>query len=171
MIIWNHQQVQFLGNNGMKKVLCFLAFIILWQLEIYCQNNEDVFDEFGCVYTQVNDSTISYCTKKGKKHDVKLKQITFADGENVLVDYLKKEYYKLGPSDDDYPYRVFFFILFDSRLKIKEVRGCVLPFNQYTESKKKRVKQYITGLQKTKNRWKKESIQKWYVYSFSFVTD
>ena len=68
MIICNQQQVHFLGNNGMKKVLCFLAFILLWQLEIYCQNNEDVFDEFGCVYTQVNDSTISYCTKKGKKH-------------------------------------------------------------------------------------------------------
>ena len=109
--------------------------------------------------------------KEKKKHEVKLKQITFTDGKNVLVDYLKKEYYKPGPSDDDYPYRVFFFILFDSRLKIKELRGCVLPFNQYTESKKKRVKQYITGLQKTKNRWKKESSQKWYEYSFSFVTD
>jgi len=62
--------------------------------------------------------------KEKKKHEVKLKQITFTDGKNVLVDYLKKEYYKPGPSDDDYPYRVFFFILSDSRLKIKEDRGC-----------------------------------------------
>ena len=91
-------------------------------------------------------------------------------GESALVDYLRKEYYKPGP-DDDYTYRVFFFVLFDSRLKIKEVRGCVLPLNQYTESKKNRVKQYITGLQRTKNRWKNKTNQKWYVYSFSFATD
>lgn len=170
MIIWNHQQEQSLGNNDMKKVLCFLALMILWQIETCCQNTKNVINEFGSVYSQINDSTIVYCTKKGKKHEVKLNQITFLDGEIALVDYLKKEYYKSGP-DDDYTYRVFFFILFDYRLKIKEVRGFVLPLNQYTESKKKRVEQYANGLIRTKNRWKKKSNQKWYVYCFSFATD
>lgn len=155
----------------MKDVLFFLAFMILRPIELCCQNINNVSDEYGSVYTQVNDSTIIYCTKKGKIHEVKLDQISFADGENALVDYLKKEYYKPRTGDEDYAYRAFFFILFDFRLKIKEIRGCVLPLNQYTESKKKRVKQYITGLQRTKNRWKKKSNQKWYVYSISFVTD
>ncbi len=155
----------------MKNLLFFLAFMILCPIGAYCQNNKFV-DEYGDVYLPVNDSTIVYCTKKGKKYEVKLSQISFVDGESALVDYLKKEYYKPGPGDDDYTYRVFFFILFDSRLKIKEIRGFVLPLNNYTESaKKKRVKQYITGLQRTKNRWKKISNQKWYVYCFSFATD
>ena len=171
MIIWNHLQEQSLDNYNMRYILLFLAFTILWPIEIYCQNINNVFDEYGVVSIPLNDSTIIYCTKKGKKYEVKLNQVSFIDGENVLVDYLKKEYYKPGPGDDDYTYRVFFFILFDFRLKIKEIRGCVLPLNQYTESKKKRVKQYITGLQRTKNRWKKKSNQKWYVYSISFVTD
>ena len=158
MTIWNHQQEQFLDNHDMKNILLFLAFTILWPIEIYCQHINKISDEYGVVSVPVNDSTIVYCTKKGKKYEVKANQISFVGGESALVDYLRKEYYKPGP-DDDYTYRVFFFVLFDSRLKIKEVRGCVLPLNQYTESKKNRVKQYITGL------------QKWYVYSFSFATD
>lgn len=171
MIIWNHQQEQSLDNHYMKNVLLFLAITILWPIEIYCQNINKISDEYGVVSIPVNDSTIVYCTKKGKKYEVKLNQISFTDGQNELVDYLKKEYYKPGPGDDDYTYRVFFFILFDSKLKIKEVRGCVLPLIQYKESNKKRVKRYITGLHKTKGRWKKKSIQKWYVYCFSFATD
>lgn len=155
----------------MKKVLIFLAFTILWPIEIYCQNINNISDEYGSIYIPINDSTIIYNTKKGEKYEVKLDQVSFLYGKNALVDYLKKRYYKPDPGDDDYTYRAFFFILFDSKLKIKEVRGCVLPLNQYTESKKKRVKQYITGLQRTKNRWKKKSKQKWYVYFFSFATD
>jgi hypothetical protein len=155
----------------MKKNLIFLAFTILWPIEIYCQNINDVSDRHGVIFLPVNDSTIVYNTKKGEEYEIRLKQISFVDGENALVDYLKKKYYKPRPSDDDYAYRVFFFILFDSKLQIKEVRDFVLPLNQYTESKKKRVKLYTKGLKKTKNRWKKKSNQKWYVYSFSFVTD
>lgn len=155
----------------MKKIWIFLVITILWPIEIYCQNINKISDEFGVVSIPVNDSTIVYCTKKGKKYEVKLNQISFIDGESALIDYLKKEYYKPEPGDYDYTYRVFFFIFFDSRLKIKEVRGFVLPLNQYTESNKKRVKQYIKGLQMTKNRWKKMSNQKWYVYCFSFATD
>ena len=155
----------------MKKNLIFLAFTILWPIEIYCQNINDVSDRHGVIFHPVNDSTIVYNTKKGEKYEIRLKQISFVDGENALVDYLKKNYYKSRPSDDDYAYRVFFFILFDSKLQIKEVRDFVLPLNQYTESQKKRVKLYTKGLKKTKNRWKKKSNQKWYVYSFSFVTD
>ena len=155
----------------MKKNLIFLTFTILWPIEIYCQNFYDVSDRHGVIFLPVNDSTIVYNTKKGEKYEIRLKQISFVDGENALVDYLKKKYYKPGPGDDDYAYRVFFFILFDSKLQIKEVRDFVLPLNQYTESQKKRVKLYTKGLKKTKNRWKKKSNQKWYVYSFSFVTD
>ena len=155
----------------MKRNLIFLAFTLLWPIEIYCQNINDVSDRHGVIFLPVNDSTIVYNTKKGEEYEIRLKQISFVDGENALVDYLKKNYYKSRPSDDDYAYRVFFFILFDSKLQIKEVRDFVLPLNQYTESKKKRVKLYTKGLKKTKNRWKKKSNQKWYVYSFSFVTD
>lgn len=155
----------------MKKVLLFLAFTILWPIEICCQNIKNVFDMYGVVYNSINDSTIMYCTKEGKKHKVKLNQILYVDGDEALVNNLKKEYYKPSPGDDDYAYRVFFYILFDSKLKIKEVRGYVLPFNQYTETKKKRVDQYIAGIQRTKNGWQVKSKQKWYVYSFSFVTN
>lgn len=171
MTIWNHLQEQSLDNYDMRDILLFLAFMLLCPIGVSCQNNKFVYDEYGDIYIPVNDSTIMYCTKKGKKHEVKIDQISFVDGESALIDYLKKKYYKPGPGDDDYTYRVFFFILFDSRLKIQEVRGFVLPLDQYTESKKKRIKQYFTGLQKTNNRWKNRSNQKWYVYSFSFATD
>lgn len=171
MIIWNHLQEQSIDNYDMRDILLFLAFTILCPIGVYCQNNKFVYDEYGDIYTPVNDSTIMYCTKTGKKHEVKIDQISFVDGDSALIDYLKKEYYKPGPSDDDYIYRVFFFILFDSKLKIKEIRGCVLPLNQYTENKKKRVEQYTNGLVRTKNKWRKKSKQKWYVYSFSFATD
>ena len=94
----------------MKKIWIFLVITILWPIEIYCQNINKISDEFGVVSIPVNDSTIVYCTKKGKKYEVKLNQISFIDGESALIDYLKKEYYKPEPGDYDYTYRVFFFI-------------------------------------------------------------
>ena len=170
MIIWNRQQAKSLDKN-MKNILFFITFVILWPIEIYCQNINNISDEYGVIYIPVNDSTIVYCTKKGKKHEVKLNQISFVDGTNALVEFLKKNYYKPNPADDDYAYRVFFFILFDSRLKVKEVRCYFPPLHQCTESQKKRIKQYTKGIQVIKDRWKRKSYQKWYVYSFSFVTD
>ena len=101
----------------MKKVLIFLAFTILWPIEIYCQNINNISDEYGSIYIPINDSTIIYNTKKGEKYEVKLDQVSFLYGKNALVDYLKKGYYKPDPGDDDYTYRAFFFILFDSKSK------------------------------------------------------
>ena len=155
----------------MKDVLFTFIFTLLWPNGVFCQKNKSLYDEYGVVYMPVNDSTITYNTKKGKRYEIKLNQISFVDGENALVNYLKKQYYKPRLYDDDYAYRVFFFILFDSKLKIKEVRCCVLPFSQYTETQKRRIKLYTKGLKKTKNKWKKTSTQKKYIYAFSFVTD
>lgn len=90
------------------------------------------------------------------------------DGMDKLKEDLRKEYHQTDDSDDYY--RVFFFMLFDNKLRLKEIRGVVLPLNQYTESRKKRVKQYMVGLKKTKSKWKKKTNQKWYVYCFSFAT-
>lgn len=91
------------------------------------------------------------------------------DGMDNLKEYLRKGYH-IEDDSDDY-YRVFFFIIFDSKLRLKEVRGVALPLSQYTESRKKRVKMYVDGLKKTKYRWKKKTNQKRYVYCFSFATD
>lgn len=154
----------------MKKILIVFAFVIIWPIGVCSQIIDNVYDEFGAIYTSINDSTIIYNTKKGKKYEVKLNEIYYKDGEDSLKKYLKTEYCK-SDNSDDYAYRVFFFMLFDSKLRIKEIRGVVLPLGQYSESKKKRVESYIKRLKRTRNRWKKRINQKWYVYSFSFITE
>ena len=74
----------------MKNLLFFLTFVIIWPIEIYCQNINNISDEYGVIYIPVNDSTLIYCTKKGKQHKVKLNQISFVNGSNALVEFLKK---------------------------------------------------------------------------------
>lgn len=66
----------------------------------------NVCDEFGVIYMPVNDSTIIYNTKKGKKYEVKLNKVYYVDGEDNLKKYLK-ERYSLFDDSDDYAYRVF----------------------------------------------------------------
>ena len=85
----------------------------------------------------MNDSIIFYHTKEGKQLEIKLNQVCFKEGDDYLKEYLKKNWYKSN-YNDDYSYRVFFFLLFNSNLRIKEVRGTTLPYSSYTESKKKR---------------------------------
>ena len=154
----------------MKKRYFILLLSLLCPIGVCCQMVNNVCDEFGVIYMPVNDSTIIYNTKKGKKYEVKLNKVYYVDGEDNLKKYLK-ERYSLFDNSDDYAYRVFFFMLFDSNLKIKEIRGVVLPLSHYTKTNKKRIKQYMKGLKRTKNRWLKKSNQNWFVYSFSFVTD
>lgn len=153
----------------MGKVVYLLSLTLLCSISVYCQNDKIIYDEYGTIYTLINDSVIIYHTKKGEKYEVRLNQIYFMDGMDKLKEYLRKEYHQTDDSDDYY--RVFFFMLFDNKLRLKEIRGVVLPLNQYTESRKKRVKQYMVGLKKTKSKWKKKTNQKWYVYCFSFATD
>lgn len=153
----------------MGKVIYLLSLTLLCSISVYCQNDKIIYDEYGTIYTLINDSTIIYHTKKGEKYEARLNQIYFMDGMDKLKEYLRKEYHQTDDSDDYY--RVFFFMLFDNKLRLKEIRGVVLPLNQYTESRKKRVKQYMVGLKKTKSKWKKKTNQKWYIYCFSFATD
>ena len=153
----------------MKKRVGIITLAIMYSLTLYCQSNKMIYDEYGPIYTSLNDSIIVYNTKKGKQVEIELNQVCFKDGDDSLKDYLKMNYYKSNYSDD-YSYRVFFFVLFNSHLRIKEVRGVTLPSELYSESKKKRIKQYIKGLKRTSSKWKKKSNKKWYVYFFSFVT-
>ena len=170
MNIYNHRKEKYLSNQIMKSIWFFIAFAMLWPTMACCQEFKEIRDEYGVVYIHLNDSTIIYNTKKGDKYETKLDLICYGDGEDNLKKSLKEEV--CYPDDsDDYSYRVFFILLFDSKLRIKEVRGFVLPLNQYSESKKKRDKQYVKKLKRTKNRWRKLANQKWYVYYFSFVTN
>jgi len=130
-----------------------------------------MYDEYGPIYASKNDSIIVYITKEGKQLEIKLNQVIFKGGDDNLKEYLRTNYYKSNDWDNDYSYRVFFFILFDSNLSIKEIRGSVPPLGYYTESKKARIKLYKKGLKRTKSKWKKIANQKWYLYCFSFVTD
>ena len=155
----------------MKKVIGVLSLVLLCSFSVYCQNSNIMYDEYGPVYASLNDSIIVYVTKEGKQLEIKLNQVVFKDGDDHLKEYLRKNYYKPNVWDDDYCYRVFFFILFDSNLSIKEIRGSIPPLRFYTELKKKRIKLYAEGLKRTKSKWKKITNQKWYVYCFSFVTD
>ena len=154
----------------MKHLGLLLTLLIFYPFYVYGQYKEIACDKYGQIYTLINDSTIIYNTKKGKKLEIKLNQIYFTGGEDELKEYLRNGYYKSGASDD-YGYRAFFFMLFNSELKIKEVRSVVLPLSQFTKSRKKRIKQYIKGLKCTKSKWIKKADQKWYAYCFSFVTD
>ena len=154
----------------MKRIIGVFTLILLCSLSVYCQNNKIIYDEYGPIYTSINDSIIVYNTKKGKQLEINLNQVYFKDGDDNLKEYLKKNCYKSN-YNDDYGYRVFFFVLFNSNLRIKEVRGTTLPLSSYTESKKKRIKTYTKGLKRTKSKWGKVTNQKWYVYCFSFVID
>ena len=154
----------------MKRIVGAFSLVLLCSLSVYSQNNKIIYDEYGPIYTSMNDSIIVYNTKEGKQLEVKLNQVSFKDGDDYLKEYLKKNWYKSN-YNDDYSYRVYFFILFNSNLKIKEVRGTTLPLSSYSESKKKRIKTYTKGLKRTKSKWEKVTNQKWYVYCFSFVTD
>ena len=155
----------------MKKVGGVLSLVLLCSFSVYCQNSKIMYDEYGPIYASKNDSIIVYITKEGKQLEIKLNQVIFKGGDDNLKDYLRKNYYKPNDWDDDYSYRVFFYILFDSQLRIKEIRVSIPPLRYFTESKKKRIKLYTKGLKRTKSRWKKNTNQKWYVYCFSFVTD
>ena len=155
----------------MKKVVGILFLVSLCSFSVYCQNSKIMYDEYGPIYASKNDSIIVYITKEGKHLEIKLNQVIFKGGDDNLKEYLRNNYYESNDWDDDYSYRVFFFILFDSNLSIKEIRGSIPPLRYYTESKKKRIKLYTKGLRRTKSKWKKISNQKWYVYCTSFVTD
>ena len=155
----------------MKKIVGVLSLVLLCSFSVYCQNNKIMYDEYGPIYASKNDSIIVYITKEGKQLEIKLNQVIFKGGDDNLKEYLRKNYYKPNDWDDDYSYRVFFFILFDSNLGIKEIRGSIPPLRSYTESKKKRIKLYTKGLKRTNSKWKKITNQKWYVYCTSFVTD
>ncbi len=154
----------------MKRIVGAFSLVLLCSLSVYSQNNKIIYDEYGPIYTSMNDSIIFYHTKEGKQLEIKLNQVCFKEGDDYLKEYLKKNWYKSN-YNDDYSYRVYFFILFNSNLKIKEVRGTTLPLSSYSESKKKRIKTYTKGLKRTKSKWEKVTNQKWYVYCFSFVTD
>ena len=154
----------------MKKIIGILSLVLLCSFSVYSQNKM-MYDEYGPIYTSMNDSVMGYITKEGKQLEIKLNQVCFKDGDDNLKEYLRKNYYKPNDWDDDYSYRVCFFILFNSNLRIKEIRGSIPPLNSYTESQKNRIKQYSKGLKRTKSKWKKITNQKWYVYCFSFVTD
>ena len=130
-----------------------------------------MYDEYGPIYSSMNDSMIVYITKEGKQLEIELNQVFFTGGEDHLKEYLRKNYYKPNKRDDDYTYRVFFFILFNSNLRIKEIRDAIPPLRSYTESKRERMKLYIKGIKRTKSKWKKNKDQKWYIYCFSFATD
>lgn len=155
--------------DSMKQLILFIYSALFCLISVYCQDGKNIYDEYGTIYIPVNDSTIIYNTRKGERHEVKLNQVYFTDGEDGLKDYLRTECHH--SDSDDYGYRVFFFMLFDSKLRIKEIRGITLPSNHYTEQKKKRVKQYIKGLKRTESKWRMRSSQEWYVYCFSFITD
>jgi len=154
----------------MKRIVGIFTLVLLCSLSVYSQDNKIIYDEYGPIYTSMNDSIMVYHTKEGKQLEIKLNQVCFKDGDDYLIEYLKKIYYKFN-YNDDYSYRVFFFVLFNSNLRIKEIRGTTLPLNSYSESKRKRIKTYTKGLKRTKSKWKKVTNQKWYVYCFSFVTD
>jgi len=154
----------------MRKKGYLFSLILFWSISVFGQKNNYIYDNYGPIYTLMNDSIIVYNTKKGKQIEATLNQIYFKAGEDKLKEFLINNYYKSNHYDD-YSYRVFFFILFDSKLKIKEIRGVVLPTNNFAESQKERIKMFIKGLKKTKSKWVKKTKQKWYVYCFSFVTD
>jgi len=155
----------------MKKIVCVLSIVLLCSFSVYCQNNNIMYDEYGPIYASKNDSIIVYITKEGRQLEIKQNQVFFKGGDGCLKEYLRNNYYIPNERDDDYSYRVFFYILFDSNLRIKEIRGSVPSFKSIEESKKKRIKIYTKGLKKTKSKWKKITNQEWYIYCFSFVTD
>ncbi len=155
----------------MKKKVGVLTLALLCSLSVYCQNSKIMYDEYGPIYSSMNDSMIVYITKEGKQLEIELNQVFFTGGEDHLKEYLRKNYYKPNKRDDDYTYRVFFFILFNSNLRIKEIRDAIPPLRSYTESKRERMKLYIKGIKRTKSKWKKNKDQKWYIYCFSFATD
>ena len=139
----------------MRKKGYLFSLILFWSISVFGQKNNYIYDNYGPIYTLMNDSIIVYNTKKGKQIEATLNQIYFKAGEDKLKEFLIKNYYKSNYYDD-YSYRVFFFILFDSKLRIKEIRGVTLPKNNFTESQKERIKQFIKGLKKTKSKWVKK---------------
>ena len=130
-----------------------------------------MYDEYGPIYASKNDSIIVYITKEGKQLEIELNQVVFKGGDDNLKEYLRKNYYKPNDWDDDYTYRVFFFILFDSNIRIKEIRGSIPPLRFFTETQKNRIKLYSKGIKRTQSKWKKIKNQQWYMYCFSFITD
>ena len=118
----------------MKRIVGIFTLVLLCSLSVYSQDNKIIYDEYGPIYTSMNDSIMVYHTKEGKQLEIKLNQVCFKDGDDYLIEYLKKIYYKFN-YNDDYSYRVFFFVLFNSNLRIKEIRGTTLPLNSYSESK------------------------------------
>lgn len=157
----------------MKKVVGVLYLVLMCSFSVYCQNSKIMYDEYGPIYASKNDSIMVYITKEGKQLKIKLNQVIFKSGDENLKEYLRNNYYKPNDWDDDYSYRVFFFILFDSNLRIKEIRASIPPlwYYYYSESQKERIKLYTEGLKRTQSKWKKITNQKWYVYCTSFVTD
>ena len=156
----------------MKRIVIFLILARIFPLNICCQNASIIQDQYGPIYTSWNDSVLTYHTKEGKKLEIAANRVVFKHGEDALKKYLRNKYYQLyHPDDCDDNFRVFFFLLFDSNLKIKEVRGVVLPYSQFSESRKKRVKSYMKWLKHTKKQWIRETNQKWYVYCFDIVSD
>ena len=154
----------------MKKIVGFLT-LLFCSFSIYSQNSKIMYDKYGPIYINKNDSVIVYNTKQGKQLEIKLNQVCFNDGDDYLKEFLKRDYCKSNNSDD-YSYRVFFFILFTSNLKMREVRGCIAqPLRCYTESQKERIRMFTKGIKRTKSKWKKVTNQEWYIYCFSFVTD
>lgn len=59
----------------MGKVVYLLSLTLLCSISVYCQNDKIIYDEYGTIYTLINDSAIIYHTKKGGKYEVRLNQI------------------------------------------------------------------------------------------------
>ena len=74
----------------MKRIVGAFSLVLLCSLSVYSQNNKIIYDEYGPIYTSMNDSIIVYNTKEGKQLEVKLNQVSFKDGDDYLKEYLKR---------------------------------------------------------------------------------
>lgn len=67
----------------MKRIVGAFSLVLLCSLSVYSQNNKIIYDEYGPIYTSMNDSIIVYNTKEGKQ--LEIKRI-----EQKLINFIKQ---------------------------------------------------------------------------------
>ena len=154
----------------MKKI--FIALILLCLSCIanivrgQARQNLVIRDDNGIIASYLSDSIVVYVNKMGEEFHIIPNMVCFDKGKEGLINEL---FSSLDFSNEDYGGKVIFFILFNDKLHVQEIRTFE-PLRPFYKANEFVINRYVEYLEQTEGRWiRRENKQKWNLYIFSIV--
>ena len=139
-----------------------LILLLMLCATVFCKTEaQSVYKDCYGIIAECSDDSVVYHTKNGKEIRLKTNEIKYDGG----LDSLKQDIYCSLTQDHEDNERTIFFVLFDRKHRISEIRMCSL-LNKEPTTPLPYADDYIRAIAKTEKKWKTENHKNWYVAVF-----